>query len=425
MEEKNKITLQKLREAFGSVYLLEDPYIIKVLVSLYVSHLLKSDPIWLIIVAPSAGGKSEIINALSKCKYVHPLSTLTANTFLSGISKGGESASLLHNLSKGTDQEQNGIITFKDLTSILSENKDTKSVLMAQMREIYDGRYIKQFGTGKKQEWAGKVTVIAGSTYAIHSKKKDYVSMGERFLFYNFIQPEAKAAANKSMENQESGELDEKRGWLADLTKEYIENAEIPKEKVKIPETLKKDLISLAEFSTRVRSEVERNWRSPQQEITEVYPPEMPTRMAAALQTMARALSVVNFNETGKMELQPEDHNILYKIALDSIPSSKRLIIQELAKYNELTTTGLATKIDRPTTTVRYRLEELVALEVAERAKGVGPYGDRWKMKDKYIELVRKFEKIKKESDLLDEENAEESQNISESDEVSQASSFF
>lgn len=403
--------LQKLKQAFESVYLIKDKYIIKVLMALYISHLLKSDPIWIVIVAPSGGNKSEFVNSLSTCKYVYPLSTLTSHSFISGIKKGGgQTASLLLNLSKGTDQEQSGIITFKDMTSILSEHKDERALLMAQLREIYDGKYSKQFGTGEIINWAGKVTIIAGATFAIHSMRQSYIALGERFLFYELIQPERIEAASRSMENQESGEIQEKRLWLSGLTQKYLnETTEMPEALPKISKELKDELLVLSELTTRARSEVERNWFSPQQEILEVHPPEMPTRFAAALQTMARALIVINWNETDKLELLEEDRKILDKLSLDSITKSKRTVIRELAKYDIIQTAGLAIKLGMPTNTIRRRLEDLVALEIADREKGSGAQGDKWQLKDKYRQIIRKFEEISKEGDYLTEETAEES----------------
>src|SRR3990167_6516754 len=108
MEQPKRGEFKKLEAQFNEVYLLKDPYILKTVCMTTLSQRVPGDPIWIVIVAPSGGAKSEFINAVSKCTGVYPLSTLTSRTFVSGM-KGGEQKSLLK-------QIENGIITFKDLT---------------------------------------------------------------------------------------------------------------------------------------------------------------------------------------------------------------------------------------------------------------------------------------------------------------------
>jgi hypothetical protein len=401
MVDKKLKNLKNLETELKKVYLINDSHIAKVLLALVVSQFTSSDPIWTVIVAPSGGGKSEFINMLSDFKWtkpgpnepeqvVTPISTLTSRTFVSGFKTAGKDPSLLTKISRG-------IITIKDMTSLLSEHKDDKAVIMAQLREIYDGKYNKKFGTGEEVNWEGKITVITGATYAIHSMRRQYVAMGERFLFYNLIQPDREKAAEKTMKNQEDGKMTEHRKNFAQLFNalavDVLEKT-IPLGIPKMDNKTRKDMISLAELSTRARSDVERNWGSPQQEITDVHPPEMPTRFAGQLQALVQSLKTVNYYEIGKFELLESDKTILNKMSLDSVTKMRRIIMQELSKYDTIETAGLATKLGLPTSSVRRYLEDLTALEVANREKGSGPRGDRWQIKKHYRELMTKFEDI-------------------------------
>src|SRR3990167_4896915 len=130
MAAKKRGELKKLEDAVKAVYLIADPYITKFMCAMMISQKLSSDPAWAVIVAPPGGGKSEFINMISKCQNVHPLSTLTSRTLVSGAKKAGEETSLLNKIGSS------GIITLKDMTSLLSENKDDRSVIMGQLREI-------------------------------------------------------------------------------------------------------------------------------------------------------------------------------------------------------------------------------------------------------------------------------------------------
>lgn len=391
--------IKKLQELVESVYLVKDPYITEVILATVIAHRLKNDPVWIIIVAESGGAKSEFVNMISNVENVFPLSTLTSHTFVSGQKAGGTETSLLSRI-------QDGIITFKDFTSLLSEHQDDRSVIMGQLREIYDGRYSKAFGTGQTVSWEGKITILAGATHVIHSMKQSYTAMGERFLLYNMIQPERKDAARRNMNNQEEGDIREKRALIAEAVRKLLdEDIKIPEIIPKISDELKEELLDLAELATRARSETERNYRSPQQEITEAYPPEMPTRFAGQLQNFAKALMILSYNEVGKTELLDKHRHLLYKIALDSVTKSKRTAMIELSRYDEIETAGLATKIGFPTNTIRRWMEDLAALGVARRDKRGGSKGDVWSILPKYRDIMRKFEKIDIEGGILTEES--------------------
>lgn len=392
--------LRKLQDKIESVYLVKDPHITELMAASVLTHRLSSDPAWIIIVASSGGGKSEYINAISLCQGVYPLSSLTSRTFISGAKITGRETSLLN-------QIQNGIISFKDFTSLMSEQKDERAVIMAQLREIYDGKLAKSFGTGETIAWEGKITVIAGATFVIHTLKQTYTAMGERFLIYAMEQPERIEAARRAMENQEEGKMVEQRQMVAEAFKAYLDKEiVIPKTLPKISEELRNDLLALAELATRARSDVERNWRSPTQEITDAHPPEMPTRFAGQLQAFARAFMVISLNETGKEGLEDRHKTILYKLALDSITKSRRMALQELAKYETIETAGMAIKMGFPTTTIRRWLEDLTALGIVEREKGGGNKGDRWKLLSKYRDIIQQFEGIKSVGNDLTEDNA-------------------
>ena len=414
-------TLAELQKEIEKVYLVKDPYITKVIAAAVISHFLPGDPCWTVIVAPSGGAKSEFINLIHMIAWtppatednknpeeqkVHAMSTLTSKTFISGQKVVGRDTSLLLQIS-------NGIITFKDLTSLLSEQRDERAMIMAQLREIYDGKYAKSFGTGETLVWNGKITILAGSTFAIHSMKQAYTAMGERFIFYNMEQPERYDAAKRTMENQEEGKMTKHRLNLATHMRDYILDVlnNLPKDIIKITPEQQKDTLDLAELATRARSDVQRNWGSREQEITEVHPPEMPTRFAGQLQTIMRALQILNYHETGKMELLPGDEKILAKFSLDSITRSRRIAMIELSKYNILETSAIATRIGMPTNSVRRWLEDLVALEIAEREKGTGPKGDKWSIKKHYRDIIIRYEGVKhEEKDLTEMDVTDEDQ---------------
>lgn len=416
-EPEKIVTVEELQAEIEKVFLIKDPYIVELLLAYIICHFITGDPVWITIVAASGGGKSEFINMIHKVEWTRPatkevpdpkkevvtqISTMTSKTFISGAKKVGVETSLLL-------QIKNGIITLKDFTSILSMQKDERAEIMGQFREIYDGKYAKSFGTGETLEWEGKISVLAGSTFTIHEMRQSYAAMGERFMFYELEQPAGKDAGRKTMENQEEGLMTEHREDLAiklgSLAMAVLDNMK-NNAPTKITIDQREDALDLAELATRARSSVRRNFYSREQEIENVDPPEMPTRFAGQLQQIMRALKILNQYRFSKPELTDNNMKLIAKIALNSVTRSRHIAMVELAKYDTITTAGIAVKLGLPTATVRRWLEELVALEVADREKGSGPKGDTWKIKPAYRKILQRFENIGHEGAELTESTA-------------------
>lgn len=388
-------SFKKLNDLVEQTFLIEDKGVVKLLCASVIANRLPFDPIWLFLVAPSGGGKTEFISALNDVIGIYPLSTVTSKTFISGFRKKGEETSLLFQITEG-------IITLKDFTSVLSLHKDERQEIMAQLREIYDGRLIKAFGTGEKVDWKGKIGLIAGVTTTIYVVRELYAAMGERFVMYAPIMPDRMKIAERAMKNTPT--IKEQRDELRKAFKRYLdEEVGVPVEYPKPDQPLMEEIMKLAEFSTRARSPVEREWKSATKEIVYVHPPEAPTRFASQLLSLATTLRILN-----RGPLENEDRGIIYKIALDSITSTRRLALREMARYNKVTNAGLAVKINYPTNSTRRFLEDLNALEIIERLKPEGTKTDKWRLKDNYRELIRHYDKIEPIDQELTEQEAEQ-----------------
>ncbi len=408
-EKYKDIALDEVIKQVYKLYLIADNNIIEIEAMCLIAHLLPIDPLWLCLVAPPSGGKTEFLNMLKDLSFVFPLSTLTGKTLFSGAKVAGRGqggASLIHKI-------DGKIVVIKDLTSILNENIEDRKLIMSQLREIYDGYYKKEFGTGDFIEWTGRVSFLAGVTQAIHTLKASWSQMGERMMLYNIKQPDRIQQSVRSMENQEGGVIDSERKKLRAMmtawgeriklrVEELVEKKEIPT----LPAELKLELSKLAEFSTRARSDVERDWRSANKEMLEAHDPEMPGRMAAQLMNIAVSFMILHWLEYGEFKLTDKHRKIVERISLDSITKLKMKVMVELAKYELIHTAGLATKMSFPTTTIRRALEDLNALGIVTREKGTGR-GDTWIFKPEYRELMQKYMGIEYEGGTLKEEVAE------------------
>jgi hypothetical protein len=130
-------------------------------------------------------------------------------------------------------------------------------------------------------------------------------------------------------------------------------------------------LIDISVFAVRSRSAVERD---PYRREIELIPdPEAPGRMATVLARLYLAMIGIGIPMPGARAL-------IGKIALDSMPSTRRAVLDVLLQQiDAIDTTGVAERTGYPTTTTRRNLEDLTAHGIADRipAEKQGK-ADRW-----------------------------------------------
>lgn len=396
---------QDLNDLISSTYLIEDLGIIKLLCAAVVAHRLPSQPVWLFLVASSSGGKSELLNGLNNIANLHQIDSLTTQTFISGAKKGsGNEPSLLLRI-------QNGILTIKDFTTLLSMPKDTRSEIMGQLRKVYDGDFNKSFGTGASIAWKGKMSLIAGVTTAIYTKGAMYSAMGERFIMYKMVLPDRLIVTRRALSNIANIDMKERRAEIKKAFKHYLDEClDIPEMMPTVDKEIVEDLIQLVNIATLSRSAVERDNYTPNKEIDFKHDAEMPMRFAEQLIVLASAFIVMN----GNGELEEQDKKTLYKITLDSINIKKRNCLRALLRQDTVFTKELAISMEYPTPTISRTLQELNVFGLIERIPGGGSKGDSWRMKQEYKDILMRFEDVEeelvvekeeKEFDLFDEDN--------------------
>ena len=398
--------IENIKEAYKKIFYIEDDFSLDLTAAVVASTLLlKSDPIWVIIIGAPSSGKSELINAFSKVKFVYPVSDMTENTLLSGMANTVNEPSFLKQM--GTY----GCIAMKDYTSILSMRAEKRSVILGQLREVYDGSYEKKTGNGKNPSWVGKANFIGGATEAIYAVEEESASMGRRNIHYVLPEQDRIQTARIARKNRQDDEgIKLKRAHLQNMITEYMEELSkaLPTVLPSVPEEISENLIELADFATQARTPAHRNFK---RQLTLATSKEMPMRMSEQLHMLGE---IFIYLYEGILNEQQEWG--LYKIALDSIPKQKLMALKFLATYNSSTTKGLALPLKYPTDTVREWLEDLNVLNLIDREPGKDKKGkttqriDVWKIKPRYRDLIFKYcpdlERIEKDV-LLDEDDAE------------------
>lgn len=378
------INYAELDAVFKKWLIIEDEGILRFITAFYIAHRLPGKALWAFVIGPSGGGKTEFLNALLGLGDTYPISMLTPQTLLSGMPSRNDSSLLL--------QINNKISIFKDWTSILSMQKDAKAEIYGQFREVYDGSMRKAFGNGAVRTWEGKVTILAATTQAVDLQQQASTHLGERFINYRIIMPDRKEAAMRALNNDYNHELMEKE--LQDAMFAFMKgiNWELVKKPMELEEEYKKKVVTLANFCTMARSGIIRDMGM-KKEVIFVPAAEMPTRITGQLAKLLQGLIILNGGV-----LDPKDLDVVYKVALDSIPHTNKMVITEMARADYQTTTQIATALGYPTEPIRIYLENLAMLKVCKRIKD-GGQGYKWKMEPEFTEIIRHYEGIEQLSD--------------------------
>jgi hypothetical protein len=405
---ENSMKLLELENIVQKSMLLQDKSILKLICAIVVAGRLPVNPPWMVIVGSPSGGKSSLLTALESCPDIHKIDDLTPNTFFSGSQgKNGEDNSLV------TKLNPNSVLTMKDFSTILSKKDVDLGIIMAQLRRLYDGDFGKTWGNGKAIDWHGKVSLLIGATHKIYNLLPQLADLGERFMLYEFEQPERLAHGMKGTET-----LDDRpaKKEMREAFAEFLGGIKLPDVLLNIDDTIRKELVDLADFATRARSAVPRNKFAKGQPVEQIIGLEAPPRFAKQLISIAVGLRTINESEKQAPVngLFDNDLRIIYKVSLDSIPNTRRLILKTLTYFAKVETKGVGLKIGYPTETVRIWLQDLAILGVVIYTKKSNQH-DLWELQPNYRQLMSRYEHIEMtDKILLDEEEPAIPENVPE-----------
>lgn len=389
---------KKLETKLHEYMLLYDKGVLRLFCAFCVGCKLPLPPPWIFFIGGSSAGKTKLIQLLELIPGYFEIDDMTANTLLSGMKRHDAPPSLLHKL------DVNSFIVFKDFTTILSKYKEQMAVLMGQLRMVYDGKMVKHTGQGDEIAWNPTKApgLIAAVTSKIYTSSRDWGEMGQRMIMYHFNQPD----------NMEAGEWiikqkrDEKKmeTELKQLMAEYVASIKIPEKVEDLPdmdEETQRDLVQIAYLTVESRSAVERTQTGYKRRIEMPHDKEGIGRFLKQLINLGYALMLMNPDR----KLSADDRAILYKIGLDSILKQRRDVMRALTSFRlggDLN--QIADFLSLPRETVEEQVEDLVALEIiAVDTHFIGNTGKKktYKLVEKYMNIMSKFEGIQPEEKEL------------------------
>ena len=146
---------------------------------------LGGDPPWLLVIGGSGAAKTETscrcagAGAQGDLHHQRRGRPAVSGTPLKDRAKDATGGLLPRSSASGSS-----LLVIKDVTSILSMNRDTRALVLAALREIHDGRWTRNIGAdgGRTLEWRGRLVVIGACTTAWDAAHQVIATMGDRFL---------------------------------------------------------------------------------------------------------------------------------------------------------------------------------------------------------------------------------------------------
>lgn len=372
------ITIAKIREEFEKYIVINDQWAIELIIATLLGNaLIRRDPLWLMLIAPSSGGKSTLLAPAASVPSVFFLDDLTEKTFLSGYKVKGKETSLLKLIGSG-------VICFSDFTSILSKNPNSRGEILGQLRLVFDGQFSKRTGLGEIT-WKGKIGCIAAATPDVYFILEQSRSMGERFIYYTLNQPTDDEIVHKQEEvKMSSKEISEA---MQPFYREYCSSVHEFVKKHGIPElSMTKEqqerVHAAAIFCVSAKATIRLDFKTGKPD-TLVSRPGV-GRDRKMFNTLLHALQVMEAYEHND-PLRPVQEwmiRLVEKSGYSSVSRERRKILEILSKYPEsMTATQIGTTDDfgLPKESVEKYLYALHAVGLINKELGGGAH--RWFIK--------------------------------------------
>lgn len=353
------IDLQILNSMLAEYFYEPDTQAIRISLGAIKAHTLDvGDATWMFVIAPPGTGKTSIsIMGSAGLPGVVQFGDFSENTFLSGF-YGKEQPGVLEKLGEPFKEGDtlitygDGIFLAKDFTTVLSMRREKRAGILSQLREIYDGEFVRTFGTGQTKIWRGRITMIAAVTPELDRHISIFSTLGERFLQVRWHRPKSEQAGVMAIAQQ--GQEAFIRTELQATVKAMFENS------VNTTPLLSKDMVHriacMAEITALARTHVHREGHG-NREIEHVPEPEANTRLSKGLAGLAMGIAALN----QRQEVAEEDLQDVLRVGMDSIPPSRKLLILAAATGQDFDSLGLArTVMDR-------QVEELQVLGILDR----------------------------------------------------------
>lgn len=348
---------EEVIERFREWLYLPDAEVLSVAFGTMFANRLDGDPLWMFLVAPPGGTKTEILMAFNKSPGVVTTATLTPHALMSGAKNiGGVDPSLIPKLN-------DKVLVVKDFTTILAMPTIQRDEIFGILRDAYDGKTEKYFGNGIHRTYESKFGIIGGVTPVIEMYSASSSMLGERFLKYRLPHSGRKQSGQAIIQAalNNLGKKTKLRKSLQEVAALAL-NVEVTEDMIpEIPQPMIKRLMSLAQWVAVLRGVVQRERYT---NIVQFKPTqEVGTRLATQLAKLGMGVAI--FHQTP--EFDEDAYQVVVSVARSTVPDRVEEIVKQLflrARDKFATAKELSEWSFLPENTVRTMLQDLELLRI-------------------------------------------------------------
>jgi hypothetical protein len=328
---------ETFRKWLGEKY---DTDVLDAVASAGAAERLGGDPLWLMVISGSGNAKTETVQPLEGAGALVTSTISGEGALLSATARShGSTGGLLHKIGS------RGLLVIKDLTTLLSMDGKARSVVLAALREIHDGRWERNVGYagGRTLPWTGRIVVVAACTTAWDEARKLIETLGDRFALIRSDSTKwRQEAARQAIGN--AGSETSMRTELAQVMGVLVASADVNVRGLTDGE--KAQLIKLADLVTWARSGVERDYKGA---IVNAHAREMPTRFAKQLAMVMRGALSLGISTDEAMRLAA-------RVARDSFEPLRLDLLRDVAANPDTNPANVHRRTAKPLTTVKNTL---------------------------------------------------------------------
>jgi ribosomal protein L37AE/L43A len=371
---------ETLYDHFQKWLYLPDTIVLDVIFGTTIAHRLPGDPLWMFIVAPPGGTKTEPLLSLTGAPNVVCKSTLSSKGLVSGQkANAGIEPSLLPRL-------HGRVLIVKDFTTILTMAQYERDEIIGILRDAFDGKFERDWGNAKLVSWLTHFGFIAGVTPAIEQFMGGGTAFGERFISYTMPLEDSihgrrpylkRAGQNSGKEVEMKAEL--QKAASAVLNYEF-------KFHIKINEEVEDRIIDMAQFTSIMRGAVTRDRYS--KEVTHSAYSELGTRLVKQYTKLIMGITAFH-RETKPTERALE---ACRRICIGSVPTERRKVIRCLHEANKaMSVKEVGEAVGLPASPTCERVLQDLLLLGAVKKELVKGFGVRytWAIKDDFAKTIK------------------------------------
>ena len=314
------------------------------------SERLSGDPPWLLIISGPGNAKTETVQATSGVGARVVSTIASEGALLSASPRKSRARTATGGLLRQIGER--GILAIKDFTSIISTSRETRTQVLAALREIYDGHWVRNVGSdgGQTLEWKGRVIVIGACTTAWDQAHAVVSTMGDRFVLVRSDSTVGRIAAG-SQAIRNTGTETIMREELAQAVAGLVSQVN-PDCAVDLTDREANCILQAADIVTLARTGVEIDYRG---DIIDAHMPEMPTRFAKQLTQIMRGALAVGMSRQDGMAL-------VVRCARNSMPPLRLAILEDIAVHPGSRIIDVRRRLQRPRATADRALQALHVL---------------------------------------------------------------